>query len=241
MTEASDTMRGNGLAVDERSAGNGAGGTLSQALGDAIAARPASLPALIEGVLFVSDGPVGVTSLAKALDASRSQVEAALSELAVTYDQRGVRLQRTNGHVQLVSAPEAADVIQRYLGLERSSRLSRAALETLSIVAYRQPVTRPEIDELRGVNSEGVLRTVIARGLVEPVGRRLTVGHPIEYGTTFQFLEYFGLGSLDELPPIELFEEPPAGNGAATGVSETSADDRPNGGNGAAPGAPQDA
>lgn len=185
------------------------------------------LPALIEGLLFVTDGPVNLSSLARALDVSRSRVERGLKDLTSLYSSRGLRLQRTNGHVQLVSAPEVADTIERYLGLEAASHLSRAALETLSIVAYRQPVTRPEIDEVRGVNSEGVLRTVIARGLVETVGRRATVGHPFEYGTTFLFLEYFGLTSLEELPPVESLAVPIAGERAhanGNGASDASAD-----------------
>jgi segregation and condensation protein B len=112
----------------------------------------------------------------------------------------------------MVTAPEAAEAVQRFLGLEASARLSPAALEVLAMVAYRQPVTRPEIDALRGVNSEAALRTLMGRGLVEPVGRRTTVGHPIEYATTFLFLEYFGLTGLEDLPPVEaLAAEDPAG------------------------------
>jgi len=157
----------------------------------------------LEGILFVADRPVAVSELAQVLDAPRPAVERALASLAEACGARGVRLQRNNGHVQLVSAPEAAEDIQRFMGLEASARLSRAALETLSIIAYRQPLTRPEIDALRGVDSDGVMRTLLARGLVEVVGRRETVGHPIEFGTTFQFLEYFGLASLADLPPLE--------------------------------------
>ena len=120
--------------------------------------------------------------------------------------------------VQLVSAPEAGPAIQQFLGLDSESKLSRAGLESLSIVAYRQPITRPEIDELRGVNSDGVLRTLLSHGLVAPIGRRETVGHPIEYGTTFQFLEYFGISSLDELPPIDI---PTLMQGAESGEAES--------------------
>lgn len=160
------------------------------------------LPALVEGILFVTDAPIEVTDLARALGVGRGEVEKALAELAVACAGRGVRLQRTNGHVQLVSAPETAWAIERFFGLEASTRLSAAALETLSIIAYRQPVTRPEIEAVRGVDSDGVMRTLLARGLVEAVGQRPTVGHPIEYGTTFLFLEYFGLSSVEELPPF---------------------------------------
>lgn len=161
------------------------------------------LPALVEGILFVTDAPIEVADLARALGVGRSEVERALAELALGCAVRGVRLQRTNGSVQLVSAPETAWAIERFFGLEASSRLSAAALETLSIIAYRQPVTRPEIESVRGVDCDGVMRTLLARGLVEAVGQRPTVGHPIEYGTTFLFLEYFGLSSVAELPLFE--------------------------------------
>ena len=189
---------------------NGAVKASAKALNAPVAAPDAAVPltALVEAVLFVADAPVAVADLARALDVAKGAVERSLAELATVCDGgRGVRLQRTNGMVQLVSAPEAAGAIECFLGLEQSTRLSRAALDTLSIIAYRQPVTRPEIDALRGVDSDGVLRTLLARGLTEVVGRRDTVGHPVEYGTTFLFLEYFGLTGLGDLPPIDLVDE----------------------------------
>lgn len=160
------------------------------------------LSALVEGVLFVTDAPVAVTDLARALGVERPQIERSLGDLASRYASRGIRLQRVNGHVQLVSAPEVAWAVERFYGLEASAKLSGPALETLSIIAYRQPITRPEIEAVRGVDCDGVVRTLLSRGLVEAVGERTTVGHPIEYGTTFLFLEYFGLTSLEELPPL---------------------------------------
>ncbi|HQZ70067.1 MAG TPA: SMC-Scp complex subunit ScpB [Anaerolineae bacterium] len=165
--------------------------------------KVASLPMLLESLLFVADQPVAVGDLARVLDLPRPAVERALKELDHSLAGRGLRLQRVGSQVQLVTAPEAAAFIQRFLGLESTARLSRAALETLSIIAYRQPATRPEIEALRGVNAEGAVRTLLARGLVAPLGRRDTVGQPVEYGTTFQFLEYFGIGGLHELPPLE--------------------------------------
>lgn len=158
------------------------------------------LTALVESVLFVAQEPVALADLARVLEVDRRAVEKALLALDAAGANRGLRLQRAEGRVQLVTAPEAAEVVARFLGLATATRLSRPALEVLSVIAYRQPATRPEVDELRGVNSDGALRTLLARGLVAPVGRRATVGHPVEYGTTFQFLEYFGLASLDELP-----------------------------------------
>lgn len=175
-------------------------------LGAASQTTGLALVALVEAILFVADHPVAVTELAKVLEVPKPMVERALGDLAAGLEGRGVRLQRRNGTAQLVSAPEAAPVVQRFLGLSQDGRLSRPALETLSIIAYRQPLTRPEIEALRGVNCEGVLRTLLARELIETIGRRPTVGNPVEYGTTFQFLAYFGLASVADLAPIDAFD-----------------------------------
>jgi segregation and condensation protein B len=158
------------------------------------------LKALLESLLFVADRAVTVEDLATALDVSTDEVESALRALEVEYQARGVRLQRQGQRLQLVSAPEAGPVIERFLGLEISGRLSTAAMETLSIVAYRQPVTRAQVEAIRGVNSDSVLRTLVRRGLLEEIGRARTVGQPILYGTTFNFLEQFGLEGLKDLP-----------------------------------------
>jgi segregation and condensation protein B len=105
--------------------------------------------------------------------------------------------------VQLTTAPEISKTIEDYLDIETTSTLSRAALETLAIVAYKQPVTRPEVDSIRGVNSDAVLRTLLSKGLIEELGRVDAPGRPINYGTTPEFLQYFGLESLDKLPFID--------------------------------------
>ncbi|KAA3660648.1 MAG: SMC-Scp complex subunit ScpB, partial [Chloroflexi bacterium] len=102
---------------------------------------------------------------------------------------------------------EASSVIERFLGLEVTSRLSQAALEVLAIVAYLQPITRPQIDQIRGVNSDGALRTLLSKGLIEEVGRMETPGRPILYGSTPEFLQHFGLSIIEELPPLETDEE----------------------------------
>ena len=172
-----------------------------------------SLPAAIEGLLFVADSPVSVGRLAEALEVTPAQVEHALAELENDSAHRGMRLQRAGNRVQLVTAPELAPSVERFLGLEARTRLSRAALETLSIVAYRQPITRPEIESVRGVGSDSVLRTLLSVGLIEEVGRAVTVGRPILYGTTFEFLQHFGLCRLEELPPLEV--EPAEADDAA--------------------------
>lgn len=161
------------------------------------------LKALIESLLFVAEGPVPVTMLAKTLEAHEEQVERALNELKHECATRGIRLQRWRDRVQLVSAPEAAPCIEKFLGVNTSGHLSAAALETLAIIAYRQPITRPAIEAVRGVNCDGVIQTLLARGLIQEVGRQETAGRPILYATTFEFLQNFGLQSPDELPPLE--------------------------------------
>ncbi|MCK6630465.1 MAG: SMC-Scp complex subunit ScpB [Anaerolineae bacterium] len=164
------------------------------------------LTIIVEGLLFVSAEPVTVEHLASVIVCPPERVEAALEQLKESCRQRGIRLQRQGKKVQLVSAPEVTDYIERFLGLTTSARLSTPALETLTIIAYRQPITRPEIEAIRGVNSDGVLRTLLSKGLVEEVGRLDTVGHPSLFGTTFEFLRYFGLEDLKDLPELELPE-----------------------------------
>jgi segregation and condensation protein B len=162
-----------------------------------------SLEAAVEALLFVADSPVSVGRLAEALLVTPGQVERALDDLEATYSQRGLRLQRAGSRVQLITVPQVAPAIERFLGLEVRTYLSRAALETLAIIAYRQPITRPEIEIIRGVGSDSVLRTLLRFGLIDEVGRAPTVGHPILYGTTFEFLQHFGLRGLEEMPPLE--------------------------------------
>ena len=167
-----------------------------------------SLPALVESLLFVADEPVEIERLAEALEVREDAVEAALQEMSADGANRGVRLQRKGDRVQLVTRPEAAAHIERFMGLDKSGRLSQAALETLSIIAYRQPCTRAQIEAVRGVNSDSVIANLLVKGLVEEVGRMDTVGHPFLYGTTFSFLQHFGLKSLDDLPPLEPTQTP---------------------------------
>ncbi len=164
----------------------------------------AALPILLESLLFVASEPVPVARLTQHLEVSQEAVEIALADLSVVYKtgQRGIRLQRKGDRVQLTSAPEAASYIERFLGLDLSSKLSPAALEALSVIAYKQPLTRADLEAVRGVNCDGVLRTLLARELVEPVGRLEQPGRPFLYGTTGRFLQYLGLESLADLPPL---------------------------------------
>jgi segregation and condensation protein B len=158
--------------------------------------------ALIESLLFVANGPVPIEQIQKALDIPTPEIEAALLALDRAYTARGLRIQRKGADVQLTTAPVSAPYVERFLGLQLSSKLSGAALEALAVVAYRQPVTRAQVEAVRGVNSDGVLNTLLARGLVSEVGRLEAAGRPILYGTTFEFLQYFGLKDLRQLPTV---------------------------------------
>jgi segregation and condensation protein B len=162
-----------------------------------------SLAAQVESLLFIAVEPVTPGQLATALETTNAEVSRALDELDASLRTRGLRLQRHNGRVQLTTAPETAEAIERFLGLEATSHLSRAALETLAIIAYQQPVTRPQVDAVRGVNSDGVMRSLLSKGLIQEGGRAEGPGRPILYSTTPEFLQHFGLNSLNELPPLE--------------------------------------
>ncbi len=182
------------------------------------------LQGLIESILFVASGPVPITRLARTLGVTASVVRKALKTLDETYAERGLRLLRIDNTVQLTTAPENSEMVETFLGIEvLPSRLSQAALEVLSIIAYMQPVTRPQIDEVRGVNSDGALRTLLSRGLLEEVGRLEGPGRPILYGTSPEFMQYFGLSDLAELPALPENLDPDAEPAtSAEGESDTS-------------------
>ena len=167
------------------------------------------LKTLLESLLFVAQGPVDVGVLARVLRIEVGQVEEAVESLAAECRERGVRVQRDGLNVQMVTDPEAAPYVERLLGMDHQQRLSHAALETLAIIAYRQPITRAAIDSIRGVNSDSAVATLIARALVEEAGRADTPGRPALLGTTVRFLEHFGLESPQDLPPLP--EEEPQG------------------------------
>ena len=161
----------------------------------------------LEAILFVAPEPVTTAQLATALDVAPSVVERGLHELDAALATRGLRLQRNAGRFQLTSAPELAELIERFLGLEATTHLSRAALETLAIIAYQQPVTRPQIDSIRGVNSDSMMKSLLSKGLILESGRADGPGRPILYSTTPEFLQHFGLNSILEMPPLAKPEE----------------------------------
>jgi segregation and condensation protein B len=158
----------------------------------------------IEALLFVTDEPVASSVLAGALEADRRQVDAACEALAASYEERGSGLVVRNvaGGWRLFTHPDVAPMVERYVVSSRQSRLTKAALETLSIVAYKQPVTRHQVSSIRGVDSDGVIRALADRGLVVEVGRDEAPGRPVLYGTTPTFLERLGLPSLASLPSL---------------------------------------
>ncbi len=167
-----------------------------------------SLEARLEALLFVAASPVTPAQMAEALGIKVAEAEAGLRALEAQYALgRGLSLQWHAGRVQLTTAPQVSAVVETFLGLEATARLSRAAVEALTIIAYRQPITRPAIDAIRGVSSDGVLRSLLNKGLVQEIGRSDGPGRPIFFGTTAEFLQHFGLTSLSELPAFEQPED----------------------------------
>jgi segregation and condensation protein B len=164
---------------------------------------PLSPEALIEALIFAAEQPVSESQLAEASGLSNKEVKIALENLENRLTRGGLRIQRNRKFLQMVSAPEAAPHIETLLGLEINLKLSQAAMETLSIIAYAQPVTRPQIDAIRGVNSDSTLRTLLSGGLIEDAGRADSLGRPILYRTTFEFLQQFGMKEVTDLPPLE--------------------------------------
>jgi segregation and condensation protein B len=169
------------------------------------------MEAAIEAILFVASEPVPRTRLIELFDEDeREQAAAALAAVLERYaggEARGVMVEDVAGGVRLVTRPEMGPWLRRFFEVAGASKLSMAALETLAIVAYRQPITGPEIQELRGVSPVGVLKTLLERRLVRIAGRKEVVGKPFLYATTREFLVHFGLNSLRDLPPLEEFEE----------------------------------
>lgn len=171
------------------------------------------LAKIIEAILFVSGEPVQLGAVARALEVTELEVSAAADELASDYDynRRGICLKRFGSHIQLSTRPDYAPQIEKLLQPIQKQSLSQAALETLSVVAYKQPVTRLDIEAVRGVKCDYSVQSLMNKGLIEEVGRKETLGRPILYGTTDAFLSHFGLTSLEDLPqPPESQQDSPA-------------------------------
>jgi segregation and condensation protein B len=172
---------------------------------------PAEIRAVLEALIFASDQPITAREIGQVLGAGvpREDWEAALEELKAEYarDGRGLQLAEIAGGWQITTRPEYNDWVRELLDPQRPTRLSIQALETLAVIAYKQPVTQPEVIELRGVKSGGVVKTLLEKRLIRITGRKEVVGRPMLYGTTKEFLLHFGLKDLAELPKIEEFAE----------------------------------
>ncbi|HIR99972.1 MAG TPA: SMC-Scp complex subunit ScpB [Candidatus Excrementavichristensenella intestinipullorum] len=160
---------------------------------------------IVEAILYVAGEPVPLEDLAHALDMTRSEMEEVLSDLRDTceLEKRGLRLNRYGDGVQLSIRAEYAPYVERLLQPVQQQSLSQAAMETLSVIAYRQPVTKADIEKVRGVKCDYSVQSLLNKGLIQEQGRRETLGRPILYGTTDAFLRHFGIESLDQLPPQE--------------------------------------
>lgn len=183
-------------------------------------ATPDAAPAIdldrlrgLEAVLFLADHPLDLDTLGTALDCAPADVEPLLAELGQRLDERqsGLCLRNVGGGWRLYTAAAAREHVERHVLAGRSGRLSQAALETLAVIAYKQPISRTEVGDIRGVNADGAVRSLVSRGLIEEVGRDDGPGQAVLYGTTVEFLEKIGLASVDDLPPLtEYLVENPA-------------------------------
>ncbi len=195
------------LASDDPGLGEGGARSVKGAAEEPAPAPSDRLGSILESLLLVADRPIGAAELATLVGEREVLViEQALEVLVEHYGPRGIQLHNVAGGWQLRTRPENAPWVQRLLA-QKPVRLSRAQLETMAIVGYRQPITRPEIDEIRGVDSGGVLRTLLDRSLVRILGKKEEPGRPLLYGTTREFLEFFNLRTLSDLPTLREFHE----------------------------------
>ena len=172
--------------------------------------RGGSLKGRIEAILFVAGEAVSLKDMAKALAVGEKELKSALEEIGSEYDyeQRGFMLKRFGDKVQLATRPLYAEDVLRLLQPVQQQSLSQAAMETQAVVAYKQPVTRAEVEQIRGVKCDYSLQSLTAKGLIAEAGRKDTIGRPILYATTDTFLSHFGLATLEDLPPLPEVENP---------------------------------
>lgn len=167
------------------------------------------IKSIIESLLFVSGEPLSIKDITNALESNIKIVKEVLDEMVIEYDneKRGIKLISINGEYQLVTKAENGDYIQKLLKKNKRQSLSQASLESLAIIAYKQPITRVDIDEIRGVKSESAMQRLIEKDLIKEVGRLEVPGRPILFGTTEEFLRQFGLRELNELPSLDIYNE----------------------------------
>ena len=171
---------------------------------------PQEMQSALEAIIYASDEPATIGQLAEAVGGEKTEVRAALDLLVATYqtDDRGIEIRKVAGGWKLYTKPQHHDVVRKFIkSLRPPVRLTMPALETLAVVAYKQPVTAPEINEIRGVNCGGVLKTLLEKRLISTAGRKAVIGRPILYRTSKDFLMRFGLSDLEELPSLKEFEQ----------------------------------
>jgi segregation and condensation protein B len=190
---------------------------------------PQELQSALEAVIYVADEPATVEQLAEALGVEKHEVRSALDLLVASYaaDDRGIEIRKVAGGYRFYTKAQHHEVVRKFIkGLRPPVRLTMPALETLSVIAYKQPVTLPEIHEIRGVNCSGVVKTLLERRLITTAGRKPVVGRPILYRTSKDFLMRFGLSDLDELPSLKEFEQlAQAALGSDAGIAPIEPDD----------------
>lgn len=164
--------------------------------------EPNEIPQILEAILFVAGEPVAVADLAQALEVSEMEIMHAVEALERECERRGVTVHRYGDHLRMETRPEYAPYVERLLQPVQRQSLSQAALETLAVIAYRQPATRGEVEQVRGVKCDYSIQSLLSKGLIREVGRKEALGRPILYGTTDRFLEHFGLSDLRDLPPL---------------------------------------
>ncbi|MDH5761951.1 MAG: SMC-Scp complex subunit ScpB [Nitrospinota bacterium] len=167
------------------------------------------LKPIVENLLLASDQPVSAELLRQTFlnGSSKEELQSILKELQEEYQSKSLQVVEVADGFQLVTRPEYSEWVRKFLKLDKSFKLSRAALDTLAIIAYKQPLTRVEVDEIRGVDSSGVVKTLLEKKIISPAGRKNVPGKPMMFRTTQKFLEYFGLRDLSELPTLEDFNE----------------------------------
>ncbi len=189
------------------------------------------LKSAIEAIIYVADEPATVDQIARALGAPKDEVRAAIEELVASYqgDERGIEIRKVAGGHKFYTKPQHHDALRRFIkSLRPPLRLTMPALETLAVIAYKQPVTLPEIQEIRGVNCSGVVQTLLEKRLVTTAGRKKVIGRPILYRTSKDFLLRFGLSDVDELPSLKEFEQlAQAALGADSGIAATEPEGEP--------------
>ena len=164
--------------------------------------EPNEIPQILEAILFVAGEPVAVADLAQALEVSEMEIMHAVEALERECERRGVTVHRYGDHLRMETRPEYAPYVERLLQPVQRQTLSHTAMETLAVIAYRQPVTKGEVEQVRGVKCDYSVQSLLHKGLIKEAGRKEALGRPILYATTDRFLEHFGISDIRELPPL---------------------------------------